>query len=136
MRVQNRGLATLGAFLALIGLFFTVTAPGGLGEVTMVAGVAFLVASMAPVGVVRRFATRRILYVSLALLAVGALLIVAGWSDAAPAWLIIVAGAAFLAGLVLLVLYASAPKAPAGQGAVDGAGPAPADSLSDGPRPR
>ena len=31
MRANNKGSLTLGAFLFLIGLFFTVFAPGGLG---------------------------------------------------------------------------------------------------------
>lgn len=110
MRANNKGSLTLGAFLFLIGLFFTVFAPGGLGEVTMVAGVAMILAAFAPPGVIRRFGTTRALFAGLGLIVLGAVLTIADWSDNAPAWVEVVGGALFLAGVLTMTIYATAPK--------------------------
>ncbi|MFD5868389.1 hypothetical protein ACFWGD_07220 [Corynebacterium sp. NPDC060344] len=110
MRATSKGSLTLGAFLFLIGLFFTVFAPGGLGEVTMVAGVAMILAAFAPPGVIRRFGTKRALLAGLGLIAVGAVLTVADWSDNAPGWVEVAGGAFFLGGVLVMTIYATAPK--------------------------
>ena len=110
MCAYNKGSLTLGAFLFLIGLFFTVFAPGGLGEVTMVAGVAMILAAFAPPGVIRRFGTTRALFAGLGLIVLGAVLTIADWSDNAPAWVEVVGGALFLAGVLTMTIYATAPK--------------------------
>ncbi|MFD8879815.1 hypothetical protein [Corynebacterium xerosis] len=110
MRANNKASLTLGAFLFLIGLFFTVFAPGGLGEVTMVAGVAMILAAFAPPGVIRRFGTTRALFAGLGLIVLGAVLTIADWSDNAPAWVEVVGGALFLAGVLTMTIYATAPK--------------------------
>lgn len=110
MHATSKGSLTLGAFLFLIGLFFTVFAPGGLGEVTMVAGVAMILAAFAPPGVIRRFGTTRALFAGLGLIVLGAVLTIADWSDNAPAWVEVVGGALFLAGVLTMTIYATAPK--------------------------
>lgn len=110
MRAYNRGSLTLGAFLFLIGLFFTVFAPGGLGEVTMVAGVAIILAAFAPIDVIRRFGTKRALYAALGLVALGSVLTIADWYDNSPAWVEVAGGALFLAGVLIMTIYATAPK--------------------------
>lgn len=114
MHATSKGSLTLGAFLFLIGLFFTVFAPGGLGEVTMVAGVAMILAAFAPPGVIRRFGTTRALFAGLGLIVLGAVLTIADWSDNAPAWVEVVGGALFLAGVLTMTIYATAPKDPTG----------------------
>ena len=87
MRANNKGSLTLGAFLFLIGLFFTVFAPGGLGEVTMVAGVAIILAAFAPIDVIRRFGTKRALYAALGLVALGSVLTSpTGTTTPRPGW--------------------------------------------------
>ncbi|WP_295625158.1 hypothetical protein [uncultured Corynebacterium sp.] len=110
MRTTNRGSLTLGGFLLAIGLLFTVLAPGGLGEVTMVAGVAMVMAAFAPPGVIRRFGTRRALWAALGLVAVGAVLTIADWADDSPAWVEVVGGAFFVAGVLVLTMWATAPR--------------------------
>ena len=117
MRAYNRGSLTLGAFLFLIGLFFTVFAPGGLGEVTMVAGVAIILAAFAPIDVIRRFGTKRALYAALGLVALGSVLTIADWYDNSPVWVEVAGGALFLAGVLIMTIYATAPKDPTGASA-------------------
>lgn len=133
MRARNRSTVILGAFVFVIGLLFTLMAPGGLGELTMVAGLAFLIAAFAPVDVIRRLGTRRTLYFAMLLIAIGVVAIVVNWSGA-PAWTIYIAGATFLGGLVLLTLFATAPKdmSPLPDGAPRGAAAEDRSSLSDG----
>ena len=117
MRANNKGSLTLGAFLFLIGLLFTVFAPGGLGEVTMVAGVAMILAAFAPIDVIRRFGTKRALYAALGLVALGSVLTIADWSDNSPAWVEVAGGALFLAGVLIMTIYTTAPKDPTGASA-------------------
>lgn len=110
MHAATRNSLFLGAFLVAVGLLFTLTAPGGLGEVTLVAGVAVILAAFAPAGIIRRFGTRRALIAAVALIVVGAALTAFDWSDVAPTWTKIAGGAFFLFGVVALTLHATAPK--------------------------
>lgn len=110
MHATSKGSLTLGAFLFLIGLLFTVLAPGGLGEVTMVAGVAMILAAFAPPGVIRRFGTKRALLAGIGLIVVGAVLTVADWSARTAGWVEIAGGAFFLGGILVMTIYATAPK--------------------------
>lgn len=110
MSGTTRGSLTLGAFLFFVGLLFTVLAPGGLGEVTMVAGVAMVLAAFAPVGVLRAFGRTRALYGAMVLLVIGTVFIVADWSDAVPHWIEMAGGFFFLAGVLTITLYATAPR--------------------------
>ncbi len=119
MRPTSKSSLTLGAFLLLIGLFFTLFAPGGLGEVTMVAGVAMILAAFAPPGVIRRFGTKRALLAGLGLIAVGAVLTVIDWADDSFGWAEILGGGFFLAGVLVMAIYAGAPKGSAGEPAPD-----------------
>lgn len=69
----------LGAFFIVIGLLFTVLAPGGLGEPTLVVGILFLFAAFAPEGKMAVFGRPRVRLLAIGTLITGAVLTLLDW---------------------------------------------------------
>ena len=95
----------LAAFFIVVGLLFTVMAPGGLGEPTLVLGILFGVAAVLPPEKLAPMAARKVALLAVVLLGAGAIVSLADWGlELGTAWDVLGAFG-FLGGLFVLTLH-------------------------------